>query len=123
MARFSIQADGEVYFIDAELETRVRALEEAVLALQDKAGVGASEQIAANLQASLNFEQAQAEAKAVALSAEALDAEALDAVSLALEEAHLAAEEAPPIEDMDAEDAAFPIEEAEAADDVSSDDS
>lgn len=57
MSRYTIQTeDGKVHYMDAEIEERVRALEEAVIGLQVHLGLDASQEMAASLQESLAFE-------------------------------------------------------------------
>ena len=78
MARFEAQVDGEVFYVDTEIESRVRALEEAALAIQARLGIEQSAAMAAALEESQAFAARLSEAKALAAAelAAAEDAQA-----------------------------------------------
>ena len=95
MARYQMQVDGKVYHMDAEIEERVKALEEAVITLLEAAGKDTSI-LSANLQSSLDFEVALAEeneAAAIALAAQEEALAAQEAAIAAQMEAIVAAQE------------------------------
>ena len=75
MARFEAQVDGEVCYIDTEIESRVRALEEAMLDIQSRLGISQSAAMAESLSESQAFAARLSEAKALAAEQEALAAE------------------------------------------------
>ena len=88
MARFEAQVDGEVFYVDTEIESRVRALEEAALAIQARLGIEQSATMAAALEESQAFAARLSEAKALAA------AELAAAMELASADALAAAEDA-----------------------------
>ena len=86
MARFEAQVDGEVCYIDTEIESRVRALEEAMLDIQSRLGISQSAAMAESLAESLSFAARLSEAKALA----AAEQEAAEDAQAGLEQAESA---------------------------------
>ena len=90
MSRYQLQTeDGKVHYLDAEIEQRVQALEEAVIALQEHLGLAASQEIAASLQESAAFrsslQEEELRLQEISLSMR-LEEEALEIMPGALEE-------------------------------------